>query len=533
MAVLKRQTEIISFQKTVVAVFFLSFLTLGLSIHKDYGVHWDEYQNQYFGTRWLNYIHKTISERHISSPKFIKYRKHDWVHGPAFEIFLSFIQKDILGITNPRKIIFARHLFTFLTFYLGVFFFYLLCKIHFRNWKTGLLGGLFLILSPRIFAHSFYNSVDIPFLSFYIIGIYALLKLLDKKTYLWVIFCALVSAVLIDIRIIGVSLSIYVFVFLLIELSKDKKGLIKTIKILLLYILFLIVFIVIFQPLLWENPLVKITEILKHAKEVSWSWPVLYLGKYIRGNSTPWHYPLVWIAISTPLIYIFYFLIGFLFSMKSLVKPSENPLEKRNNLVFTLWVFLPLIFSMGFKIGLYDGRRHLFFIYPAFLIFSLEGFIFLFRYLKERLRGLNYRITNVVLLTVTMYGLLNVVYFMICYHPYQNTYFNALAGRDMKEVKSKFELDYWGLSYKQALEYIVRTDHSPSIKIFVSNLPGKDNTNILKAPDRKRLIFVHNIKEAKYFASNYRWHPNPFELKHEYFSIKVRNAKIMVVYKLK
>ena len=36
---------------------------------------------------------------------------------------------------------------------------------------------------------------------------------------------------------------------------------------------------------------------------------------------------------------------------------------------------------------------------------------------------------------------------MIRDHPYQNVYFNLLAGSDKRH---RFELDYWGLSYKEA-----------------------------------------------------------------------------------
>ena len=47
---------------------------------------------------------------------------------------------------------------------------------------VGRLGSLFLILSPRIFAHSFYNSKDLAFLSFFIISIYTMVRYLEEKT---------------------------------------------------------------------------------------------------------------------------------------------------------------------------------------------------------------------------------------------------------------------------------------------------------------------------------------------------------------
>ncbi|MFB0527591.1 MAG: hypothetical protein ACETVT_01785 [bacterium] len=121
---------------------------------------------------------------------------------------------------------------------------------------------------------------------------------------------------------------------------------------------------------------------------------------------------------------------------------------------------------------------------------------------------------------------------MVKYHPYQNVYFNKLAGRNMSEVKNKFELDYWGLSYRKALEFILRTDRSRIIKVYVPNWPGKANLDILTSDGRNRLMYMENPKEAKYFLSNYRWHREEYRYKEEYYSIKIDSAKIMVVYKM-
>jgi len=104
----------------------------------------------------------------------------------------------------------------------------------------------------------------------------------------------------------------------------------------------------------------------------------------------------------------------------------------------------------------------------------------------------------------------------------------------MKEVKNSFELDYWGLSYRQALEYILKNDKDKIIKIYVANACGWYNSLILPSDDRKRLVYVKrdSLDEAKYFISNYRWHKDEYPYEDEYFSIKIGGTKIMVVYRL-
>jgi hypothetical protein len=90
---------------------------------------------------------------------------------------------------------------------------------------------------------------------------------------------------------------------------------------------------------------------------------------------------------------------------------------------------------------------------------------------------------------------------MIKYHPNQNVYFNFIAG---KETTKNFEADYWGLSYRQALEYILEHDSRDTIPVFAVNYPGRANALILKPEQRRRLNYVEP-EEADYWLSNYRF----------------------------
>jgi hypothetical protein len=123
---------------------------------------------------------------------------------------------------------------------------------------------------------------------------------------------------------------------------------------------------------------------------------------------------------------------------------------------------------------------------------------------------------------------------MVKYHPHQYVYGNILAGRDKRRAKYQFALDYWGLSYRKALEHILRNDKDKIIKVFAADYKfGKNNTDILPSEDRKRLVYVKNPDEAKYFLGNYLYCKGEYPYKEEYFSIKFGEAKFMVVYKLK
>ena len=177
------------------ALLFVVYLAVGVSIYSDYGISSDEISQRNFGLHSWEYM----ASGDLSSPP----ARHDWDHGPALQIFLVAVEK-VMHLEDTREIFLMRHLVNFLVFFAAVWFFYLLCKYHFGDRKIAILGALFLIVSPRIFAHSFYNPKDLPFLSFFVISMYTLIRLSDRRDYRSAAAHAIACAFLIDIRITGV-----------------------------------------------------------------------------------------------------------------------------------------------------------------------------------------------------------------------------------------------------------------------------------------------------------------------------------------
>ncbi|MBA7510883.1 hypothetical protein ES705_02872 [subsurface metagenome] len=258
----------------------------------------------------------------------------------------------------------------------------------------------------------------------------------------------------------------------------------------------MIAFTVLFWPFLWENPIGNFFESL------------VATSKFYRGDLLPpWYYNLRWIVVTTPLLYSFCFFVGFFISIKALFRyPIKLYPQNRTVLIVIFLFFVPIILPIIYKTTLYDGWRHHYFIYPIFLIFSLKGLIVLFKFIKIKFHGSGYKIINTAFIFIIVSSLINTTQFMVKYHPHQCVYGNILAGRDMRRAKYQFALDYWGLSYRKALEYVLKNDKSKIIKVRVANKPGKDNTYILPYEDRKRLVYVKNLDKAKYFLSNYRGH---------------------------
>ena len=143
----------------------------------------------------------------------MKVNAHDITHGPIVEMLLTFMRAKLFHLKDPRDIILMRHLSQFFLFYLSVILFYFLSITIFHHWRMGALGILLLILHPRIFSHSFYNTVDIAFLSFYILSAYSFILFIDKKTYATAFFHALACSLLINVRIAGIIVPLCTAIF--------------------------------------------------------------------------------------------------------------------------------------------------------------------------------------------------------------------------------------------------------------------------------------------------------------------------------
>ena len=181
---------------------------------------------------------------------------------------------------------------------------------------------------------------------------------------------------------------------------------------------------------------------------------------------------------------------------------------------------------------MYDGWRHLFFVYPALVYIAAIGMEAVATFAIAS-AGEARRQTTVALLTAgLLLCLAPVVSFMVRHHPFEHVYFNRFAGRDMKEVKQRFELDYWGLSYRPLLEYIVRTNPSPHIRIFTTTYPGRLNVAMLPRRDRARVDLVYSEEEAEYVMTSYRYHPRDYPYPPEVFGVHVGNTSIGSVFRL-
>jgi hypothetical protein len=511
--------------KLLVALFFGAYLVLGLVVCQDYGVPWDDPRQREIGLLNCQYIEGT-------NQKLLSFK--DKYYGPWFEMALVSVEK-LARFDTSRKSYLSRHLMTFLLFFIGLIFFYFLCQERFKSWKVGMLGVACLVLSPRIFADSFYNTKDIPFLTLFVISMVTLTRYLNKRTAFTISCHGIVCGLLTGIRVPGIIVPVITVISLGVLHLSDRQTTEHRqshwLRDSLLFGFFVIVVTVGVWPVLWKNPVYHFLQAVSTMSRYAWPHEVLYLGEFIKASHLPWHYIPVWMAITIPFFYIILFFSGVVQSVMTLVRGPLGSLNqtKQDLIIDLLWFFLPLILVIVGHSVVYDGWRHLFFIYPAFILLALRGLQALY---QGGIRLVDAKIIRGLFGLVVLISLAGTARFMIANHPYQNVYFNWLAGTDKMGVRPQFELDYWGLSYRQALEYILKQDDSDLISVKVANPPGKFNALILPMAERNRLRFVEDLSQGKYFLSNFRYHPGDYPYPNEFYSIQVDGRKIMVVYKI-
>lgn len=511
-------------QNILVFILFFLYFVIGVLIYKDYGISWDDPIQRFIGYENINYI----TGRDNNLLGII-----DRYKGPTFEIFLIGIEKAIQPVTTAG-IFYLRHLLIFLTFFVGTVLFYFLSKRVIKSSRIALLCTVALVLSPRIFDNSFYNSKDIPLLVIFIICFTLFFQYLDSKRTISLILLAIFCAMAVTIRIAGILPLFLVIIAIVVNIfypfSDTKMKVSQSLFHLVILLSLFVAITVLFWPALWSNPINNFLDAIRIASHFDWKGQVLFLGKIYKSNEIPSIYPIIWILISTPLYYSYLFFIGF-FSLVFGEKVSLNYLfsKERLKLFFiAAWFFGPILAVIIQRSVLYDSWRHLFFIYPAFLLIGFYG-------LENLVSRLNAKFGQYNLATLTAYVLLVVTFFstaqfMIRVHPFEQLYFNRLAGSSLGEIQKRFDMDYWGLAYRRGLEYISKSDPSPAIPYFSETFPGT-YTFILPEADQKRLIPVTNAQEAKYLITNYRFTKSypPYD---EVFSVQVDGAKILSVFKL-
>ena len=186
------------------------------------------------------------------------------------------------------------------------------------------------------------------------------------------------------------------------------------------------------------------------------------------------------------------------------------------------------------KSVLYDDGRHFFFIYPFFIIIMIFGWLYIKGVSQKyfSLKSLHYY-------GISILFLIPLVFKMYSLHPFQYMYFNAFAPKD---IEKKFELDYYGISYKKGLDYLLENQEPPFSIVMRDSFfyPSFCNALLFKHEDFSKFNYVKKREDANFFITSYRAtkdrnaYLKSWNIKQEWevYSVEVEGNKILSVFEL-
>ncbi len=499
---------------------FLIALVIGIITNHDYGICWDEfYQRRTAMVTW-DYVFNHKQD-------LLTYM--DRQYGVGFELPLIFIEKW-MKLTQLKDIYLMRHMVTHIFFLISALAGYVLVYRLFRNKIMAILGFMMLAFSPRLYAHSYFNTKDIPFLCVFLITL-TIAQIAFDKDKKWLYFVlGLMCGYTTSIRIMGIMLAVFIGLFLFIDLLSDLSDPEKRkhrFRNILIFPAGFCIALYVAWPYLWTNPIGHFFESYDRMSHFDLKTSILTAGELMPSLDLPNDYLPIWFSVTNPVLWLFAGLAGGLWVLRDFIRRPlwflKNTRE-RNFVLFGLCFIAPVFAVISLHSALYDDWRQLYFIYPSFVMLGLYC---IYKIFESKLRWV---ILGACVIQITLLGM-----FMVKYHPLQEVYFNELVSHESEYLRHNYEMDYWGPSFKQSLDYLLAKYPDRPIKITCNPAvvdPLLNNVQTRDSADQKRIQVLPQEK-ADFYIANFRFHPDDYPSTNYEHTFTVLNSTVIRIYRLR
>ena len=474
------------------------FAIAGVVALDDYGVTGDEATQRQIARANAAYISAGIVDG-AHSLYHIDYR----YYGIAFEMPLLLTERG-LGLQDTRHIYLTRHLLTHLFFIAGGFACGMLAYRMLGSRWMALLAMLLFLMHPRLYAHSFFNSKDIPFAAMLIIALYITHRAFRKDTLGAFLLCGIGVGLAINLRPFGLMLLPMILAMRALDLWKagreERNRILVSIGI---FTAAALATAYIIHPYYWGNPL-RFVEGLRVFSQHPSLVDNLFMGEIHRSDAAPWNYIPVWFAITAPPVALPLGAIGCAAVCWQGVSRPLAALRDRDTRFRVLLlgcVVLPVAVVIALQSNIYNGWRQMYFLWGPFCLLAtfglraiadssvgqgrwkiaarLPGWIRGGGHLHMARRALAYGVVGV--------GLITTLTAMAALHPHQQVYFNALVDTKTPGALAKrYDMDYWRLAQRQSLEYLLARYPNDALRVY----PTSHSALVLPQNDRERIVFT-------------------------------------------
>lgn len=352
------------------------------------------------------------------------------------------------------------------------------------GWRAGIFAMLILFLAPRFLGHAVINPRDIPFAAGYIIAIYFMMRFFDEIPKVsWQTLAGLGGglALAFATRSGGLLLFAYFGLFGLVHLwrtmsdkSVDNKGLfVSYLKYGAVAGFGAYLVALLFWPYGLTSPVTNVLKSLTEFSNYTTVIRMLFAGEMLWSTDiAPVRYISTWFTIGLPLVLLVGLLLAVVFG---------RGIWKRSNRFYVSMMLFVLLFPIAYilykRSNLYCGMRHLLFLVPPMAVLAGVGWDYVMYHFENRRKPL----------AMAAAGLLGILSLLPMVHIAKNftstyVYFNELAGGRSGAV-GNYEMDYWGIAQKQAVEYledqgvfngdsiVIRTNYPFVLRQYLTDYP--------------------------------------------------------------
>src|SRR5262245_37537919 len=372
----------------------------------DFGVTWDEKPRHHYGELVWEFM-RGLRARNTT---YVEDGGH--LYGGLFDTICAAVERYV-----PVNRYVLRHAINATFGWVGIVYVGRLAARLFGQW-AGVLALLLIAASPRYFADSMNNPKDLPFAAATAAALYYFSTMSPRWPYAsrstaFKIVLALAAAL--NIRAAALLylgyFGLLIGAFVLTERQFDRRHLLDTLLRVVAVTAGTLVLGTAFWPWAMASPFVRPIEALLSFANAPFGADVLFNGRPVPSNDLPWHYVPVWLLISTPPVVLVGLVLAGLFT-------------RREWLPALYWLaavaLLPIALVIVQRSTLYDGVRHLLFIYPVVVVLATAGWTAALSRRDPTVR----RITAALLVI----GAVDILTFDIRAHPNESSYFNEFIG---------------------------------------------------------------------------------------------------------
>jgi hypothetical protein len=415
-------------------------LLVWLLVHGDYGITWDEPEQCNYGEAVRNYFFTSQSFAEFSHSNL---PGNAYLYGPLLGLVCATISHatgaDIFAVRPAVQGL------------LWVAMFYPVCALGRRI--SGRIGawcaGFALLGMPGLLGQAFNNPKDLPLACAAIWMLHVSVAAASARRLNWIHALKLGGAVgfvltmrpgawFLCVVLALVPLAVCWRVSKMPGERRISGAFAGTLLVLGAAVVMGWILMILPWPNAWHSPLGYPIKAAFYAMQFDEVYPVLFRGTIYHSNHLPWDYLASYLVLTQPLPLLVLAVWGQLVLWQKAFR-SISKMVAVLGIAFLFW--LPMVMFILLRPNVYDGMRHFLFILPPMAVFAGIAAASLIQRL--------HRLPKELLLPGVFALLLSAAPAMARLHPYENVYYNCLAG-PRNTLPERYETDYWLSSYREA-----------------------------------------------------------------------------------